>query len=630
MSTLWKEEAFGNLGDAMQTKTDAELIAAYAASRDESAFAELVSRHEQMVYRICLRMLGNTHEAEDASQAVFVVLVRKAKSLRRKGDLSAWLHGVARNVALQALRDRAQRAKREKGAAMFQEESGAKQEKAEPDRQAVLEQIDKQLAALSYVQRQAVILRYLKGHSQRESARIAGCPQGTLGRRASDGLGKLRKRLERRVAVFGAGALVAMLETEVKASVPQTLLPSIMAASKVAAAGAAAGAAGSNVMVLAEGAMKMMMWMKVKMTVAAAVATLVLVVGTAGALQQMEKQKSTAATQGQSGGPAERAHPAGKASEGWSKPIDGIAIRLEPVRPTILPPAYPNEELLGFRLYVKNMADAESILTGYLASGSEVTWGITDSNGDVWGPVFLPPPMPRRLPEREVRLKPGEAKLFGTIGSVTGFRKADKSDERWYKSLPLGLYTVVIKNIRIGGVSAPLNSLPVTLMAVDLKAVKGLQLSLRADRTTLTAEPRNKTQVAKLRFIFRHVGDKPIKLNAYDMVWSHLKLNVTGPDKESVRRVKRLVEREMPWPQERDFPTLSHGRFMPYEASFPGTFGMFEYYLLKPGKYRIKVTYDAALPAWLEKSTRELGAGCWEGSVTSNEITLTVRASEKK
>src|SRR5262245_53590624 len=77
--------------------TDAELLADYAATASERAFDEIVSRHGAMVFRTCLRLLGNSHEAEDAAQAAFIVLARRPRAVR--SDLSTWLHWVARNTA---------------------------------------------------------------------------------------------------------------------------------------------------------------------------------------------------------------------------------------------------------------------------------------------------------------------------------------------------------------------------------------------------------------------------------------------------------------------------------------------------------------------------------------------------
>ncbi len=253
-------------------RSDKELLTSYAVFGDEGAFEELAGRHAAMVYRSCLGRLGDPVEAQDASQAVFVVLVRKAKSLARHANLAAWLHSVARHVSLKAARTRADRAKREEEAALLRETGVGGDSRLGDD-------LDEALHRLPAAQRQAVILRYLEGYSQEDAARLADCPVGTLSWRVSDGLAKLRSYLVAHGGALGAAALAAMLEGESQAAIPKSLLPSILTASKAAATGAAAEAVGigANVMILAEGAMKMMLWAKVK--VAAVVLGVAVVAG---------------------------------------------------------------------------------------------------------------------------------------------------------------------------------------------------------------------------------------------------------------------------------------------------------------------------------------------------------------
>ena len=127
--------------------TDQELLVTYAATGDESAFAELVSRHGRMVYRTCLRTLGSEHDAEEAAQAVFLVLVQKRRALRSEGELAAWLHRVAKNVAHLALRSRARRSRHEAEAAMVRQventENGVGAQHGVP-----LQDLDRELDAL--------------------------------------------------------------------------------------------------------------------------------------------------------------------------------------------------------------------------------------------------------------------------------------------------------------------------------------------------------------------------------------------------------------------------------------------------------------------------------------------------
>jgi DNA-directed RNA polymerase specialized sigma24 family protein len=95
LETLFHHGALGGL-------TDSELLAQFLAAdapSAEAAFAILVDRHGPMVLRVCRSALPNTHDAEDASQAVFMVLARRARSVRRLDSVASWLYGVARRVA---------------------------------------------------------------------------------------------------------------------------------------------------------------------------------------------------------------------------------------------------------------------------------------------------------------------------------------------------------------------------------------------------------------------------------------------------------------------------------------------------------------------------------------------------
>ncbi len=259
----------------MPTKTDRELLAAWRETGDESAFAELVARHRQMVFRTSLRMLGSVQDTEDAVQAVFVVLAQKAERLQREGSLGGWLHTVTRHVAMQALARRASHTRQEKEFAMWAE-TDIEASSSDVDTSAVLRCLDQELAGLSAVLRQAVVLRYLQGNSEKAAAELAGCPLGTLSRRTSKGIAKLRQRLAKRGVALGGVALAGLLTSEASAAIPETLLPSILATVKTAVATTAAGtAATSTAGMLAKGAMKAMFIAKVKMVAAIAAAVTV-------------------------------------------------------------------------------------------------------------------------------------------------------------------------------------------------------------------------------------------------------------------------------------------------------------------------------------------------------------------
>ncbi|HEX4590804.1 MAG TPA: sigma-70 family RNA polymerase sigma factor, partial [Gemmataceae bacterium] len=104
-------------GDPAGSLTDADLLGRYTARRDAAAFAALVARHGPMVLGVCRRLLSDPQDAEDAFQATFLVLVRKAATLRPTYPVGAWLHGVARRVAARAHSDRAGRRAHERRAA---------------------------------------------------------------------------------------------------------------------------------------------------------------------------------------------------------------------------------------------------------------------------------------------------------------------------------------------------------------------------------------------------------------------------------------------------------------------------------------------------------------------------------
>ena len=213
----------------LATWDDAALLGAYVASRDQEAFAQIAARYGPMVFRTCLRQLGSKHDAEDAAQAVFLVLARAPHKARE--SLGGWLHKVAQDTAVTLLRSRARRAKREESAAM---------RKASPPqrgRTGLREELDTTIARLPTQLREAVILCYLEGQRQEDAARMLGCNQGTLSRRAAEGLNLLRSLLQRRGVVVTASALAVFLaQMQAQAAVPTTLVGSL----KLAAGGSAA------------------------------------------------------------------------------------------------------------------------------------------------------------------------------------------------------------------------------------------------------------------------------------------------------------------------------------------------------------------------------------------------------
>jgi RNA polymerase sigma factor (sigma-70 family) len=197
---------------------DEDLLRLYRDSRCPEVFAAMVRRHQPMVLRTCLRLLGNNvHDAEDAAQSVFLVLAQRPEAVRR--SLAGWLHGLARAAVSELCRSRRRRTEREEMAArlnsLFARLSGRDRPMEHHD---LAEELDAALAQLPDALQQAVILRYLEGHSQQEAARRAGCTTVTLGWRSMKGLQRLRLILGRRGVAVSSATLLALFENEVQAT----------------------------------------------------------------------------------------------------------------------------------------------------------------------------------------------------------------------------------------------------------------------------------------------------------------------------------------------------------------------------------------------------------------------------
>src|SRR5262249_4575412 len=124
-------------------QSDARLLQQFVAQRDEGAFATLLERHGPLVLGVCRQVLGNTHDAEDAFQSTFLILARKAASLRRQESLAAWLHRVALNLSRTALAGTARRRAHEREAALMAQATPAADEAARDWQPVLHEEVDR-------------------------------------------------------------------------------------------------------------------------------------------------------------------------------------------------------------------------------------------------------------------------------------------------------------------------------------------------------------------------------------------------------------------------------------------------------------------------------------------------------
>jgi RNA polymerase sigma factor (sigma-70 family) len=230
--------------------TDRQLLQRFAAGRDEAAFAALVRRHGPMVLGVCRRLLGNAADADDAFQATFLVLARKAASPRWHDSVGGWLHQVARRVAREARERAARRRSRERAVAALPDVPAP--EAAAAAARELGAALDEELERLPDRYRGPLLLCYLEGATRDRAAALLGLSLRTLERRLQRGRALLRVRLTRRGLTLTA-LLAAALVGEAPATSAALAGPTLKTA--VAFAGGslpAAGAAAARSVVLAE------------------------------------------------------------------------------------------------------------------------------------------------------------------------------------------------------------------------------------------------------------------------------------------------------------------------------------------------------------------------------------------
>jgi RNA polymerase sigma factor (sigma-70 family) len=283
--------------------TDADLLRRFACGQDEGAFAALLGRHGPMVLGVCERVLRNRHDAEDACQATFLVLARKARRVDRPELLGNWLYGVAFRTARKARARVAERRAKERRAVRALAED-AKADVVWADLRPVL---DEEVSRLPDKFRLPFVLCYLQGRTNAQAAQALGCPKGTVLSRLATARERLRSRLTRRGVVLSAGLLAAALsEGIVSAAIPAALATSTaQAALGIAAGQAAAGLVSAEVAALMKGTLRAMLLSKLKVVALAVLATAVL--GTGGVVlthQIIATERPGRGAEGKEAGPS--------------------------------------------------------------------------------------------------------------------------------------------------------------------------------------------------------------------------------------------------------------------------------------------------------------------------------------
>lgn len=248
------------LGSRSLPSDDGQLLERFVHQRDEAAFAELVARHGPLVFGLCRRLLGHVQDAEDVFQATFLVLARKAATIRRPQSLSCWLHGVAYRLALKARAETQRRRSHEQLAQPL----GATAD-VDLSWREVCGLLDEELQRLPEKQRLPLVLCYLEGLTQDEASGRLGWPRGTLKRRLEAGRERLRLRLTHRGVTLGAGLFaVALTDSAAKGAVSLTLCKSTVRAGILFVTNEAGALAATPAALLAKGALQTMLTTKFK------------------------------------------------------------------------------------------------------------------------------------------------------------------------------------------------------------------------------------------------------------------------------------------------------------------------------------------------------------------------------
>jgi RNA polymerase sigma factor (sigma-70 family) len=250
----------------VNSRTDQQLLSDYAKHRLEAAFAELVRRHIDFVYSAALRMVRDTHLADDVTQAVFVALARNVRQLVDCAVLPGWLHRTTQNLAANAVRSDVRRRNREQEVAVMNELLCAT-----PDTswEHIAPHLDEALGELSEPDRDAVLLRYFKNHDLRTVGATLGISDDAAQKRVSRAVERLREFFVKRGVTTGASSLIAVISANGIHAAPLGLAATL---STAALAGAAAIATQSTVTTIN--------WINLKSIAAVVAATLAAGTGT--------------------------------------------------------------------------------------------------------------------------------------------------------------------------------------------------------------------------------------------------------------------------------------------------------------------------------------------------------------
>jgi len=272
------QELTQKLGGGAAGLSDGQLLQRWLSSRDEAAFELLLRRHGPLVLGLCRRLLRDPRDVDDAFQAVFLTLLRKASRLRDHRALAAWLYRVAYRICLRALKDR-----RTDTAPLAEDEVAARPETDELLWRDLRPVLDAEVNALPERYRVPFVLCHLQGKTNQEAADALGCPVGTVLSRLHWARERLRSRLTRRGIAVSVAALAALSGSALAVDVPAVLIDSTLRVLSPVT-----GAVSARAAALSEGVLRAMLLNKVKGMSVAVAAVALLSLGTWGLLHRAD------------------------------------------------------------------------------------------------------------------------------------------------------------------------------------------------------------------------------------------------------------------------------------------------------------------------------------------------------
>jgi RNA polymerase sigma factor (sigma-70 family) len=271
----------------MEELDDSGLLRRYVENQSDEAFAALVTRRINLVYSVALRQTGSPENAEEIAQAVFIILARRADTLRHEKALSSWLFQATRLTAANLLRSEIRRRNREQEAYM----QSALNDAGDDTWAKMAPLLDSAVASLREKERRAILLRFYEGRNLQEVGAALGASENAAGKRVKNALDSLRRYFSRR----GVSSTTAIIGEKISAHSVQAAPAAL--AKAVAAVAIAKGVAGSaSTLTLVKGALKLMAWTKAKTAIIAA--GILLVAGTGAIVVKESSPPSEPSYQG--------------------------------------------------------------------------------------------------------------------------------------------------------------------------------------------------------------------------------------------------------------------------------------------------------------------------------------------